>query len=108
VNFNAWLATDQGFNKNNLCWGKLTAWPKVQQPQRPFAQAESSKQQKRRIKPAAIFRKLSLVRHLKMLSTADAISIGLITRNARIARAQQFDRRDRSAPEQKRTQHERL
>lgn len=73
--------------------------------------APRKKQPKRskqgRIKRSAMFRKLSLAARLKMLSTPDAISVGFMARNARIARVHQHGLRDRPARNQQPVQYSR-
>lgn len=73
--------------------------------------APRKKQPKRskqgRIKRATMFRKLALAARLKMLSTPDAISVGFMARNARIARVHQHGLRDRPGPKQKDVQYSR-
>jgi phage virion morphogenesis protein len=75
----------------------------------PFAPRKKQPQRskKGRIKRAAMFGKLQQARRLKMLSTADAISVGFMARNARIARVHQYGLRDRPGPKQKDVQYSR-
>lgn len=70
--------------------------PRAKQPQRS---------KKGRIKRSTMFRKLALASRLKMLSTPNAISLGFMSRNARIARVHQFGLRDKPGPRQKAVQY---
>lgn len=47
-----------------------------------------------RIKQKAMFRKLSLASHLRMNSTANAVGVAFMARNARIARIHQYGLHD--------------
>lgn len=47
-----------------------------------------------RIKQKAMFRRLSLAKHMRMNSTANAVGIAFMSRNARIARVHQYGLHD--------------
>lgn len=59
-----------------------------------------------RIKQKAMFHKLSMASRLKMNSTADAVGIAFMARNARIARIHQYGLRDSPGGKSPRVKYE--